>query len=134
MRPQQKPADSARLVAAKPTARARVSNGSQLFLDRVDGRSAAARRWRDLYRGFLTQTGGRNEVMVRTLASLCLQRDVIDARLARGELIDSSELVSVAGAISRLATKLGIVTDEPIEDGTADAIRALRAQREEAHA
>ena len=34
--------------ASKPSARSRVSNGKDLFLGGVDGRSAYARRYRDI--------------------------------------------------------------------------------------
>ena len=124
------PIETQRIAAVKPTARSRVTNGKQLFVADVDGRSRQARRWRDLYRDFHGQTGGRHEVLVRTLASLCLQREEIDSRLARGEPVDTSELVSVAGAISRLSSKIGIISDledESVEDGTAAAIAAARA-------
>jgi hypothetical protein len=128
------PANSVLPAAAKKQARARITNGRQLFLDRLDGRGRLARRYRDLYRGFLSQTDGGNEVMVRTLTSMCLQREQLDSAVARGEPVDAMNLIRVCGAISRLMTKLGLVTEAPIEDGTEQALNALRAQREEAHA
>src|SRR5688572_20054933 len=113
-----KPADNRAPAAAKSTARSRLTNGSALFLERLDGRGRDACRWRDLYGHFLAQTCGKNEPLVRVLTSLCLQRDVIDVRLARGEPVDTADLVRVAGAISRIMSKLGIIADEPVEDGT----------------
>ena len=134
MRPTQtapnSPTDSRVPAAAKPTARARLSNGKQTFLERLDGRSLTARRWRDLYRDFLTQTGGKNEALVRVLTSLCVQRDIIDVRLARGESVDTQDLIRVAGAISRLMTKLGLVEEEPPFDATEQLISAVRGNSE----
>lgn len=126
-----KPATSAIPAAAKPTARSRLSNGRQMFLERLDGRSIAARRWRDLFCQFMAQTGGRNEIMVRTLASLCLQRDLIDMRLAKGEDVDAGELIKLSGEIRRVMGRLGIVEEPPIEDATEQA-RALLRQHFEA--
>ena len=140
MREKTKAADSpapsripaARYAAAKPEARARISNGRQMFLERLDGRSREARRWRDLFCGFMDQTQGRNETLVRALASLCLQRDLIEVRMARGEAVETGDLIRVCGAISRLMTKLDLVAGEPVEDGTPQAIANLRAQFEAA--
>lgn len=126
MSPKTKPADSPSPAAAKPTARARVSNGKQTFLERVDGRSLAARRWRDLFRTFMAETGGRNEPMVRMLASLCLQRDLMDVRLAKGEDVEAGELVKLSGEIRRVMARLGIVEADEEIDGTDAAIAALR--------
>ena len=41
------------------TSRSRVTNGKALFLERVDGRSLTARRYRDLYQAFIADLGGR---------------------------------------------------------------------------
>jgi hypothetical protein len=116
------------MAAVKPTARSRITNGKALFVG-VDGRSRQARRFRDIYRDLLEQTGGRSEALVRSIAGLCVQRELIESRLARGEPVDTAELVSVAGAISRLATKIGIL-DEESEDVTDLAIANNRAVRE----
>ena len=43
---------------AKPEARSRVSNGKDLFLDGVDGRSAIARRYRDILAQLTSDIGG----------------------------------------------------------------------------
>lgn len=125
-----KPASSPAPPAAKPEARSRLTNGRQTFLVPVDGRSVPARRWRDLFRQFMAETGGKNEALVRSLASLCLQRDLIDVRLAKGEPVDTQELIRVCGAISRLMSKLGLVADEPTEDATQEVISMLRANSE----
>ena len=38
--------------------RTRVTNGKALFLDGVDGRTLAARRYRDLFYSFISDLGG----------------------------------------------------------------------------
>lgn len=134
---QNSPADSRVPAAAKKTARSRLTNGSQTFLERLDGRGVLARRWRDLYWDFLAQTGGKNETLVRTLTSLCVQRDAIDVRLARGEPVETADLIRVAGAISRLMTKLGLVADadadnEPLPADAPEWMLGRRAAPEEA--
>ena len=50
----------------------------------VDQRTRAARRWKSLYQGYLAQAP-RHEQLCRTAASLTLEREQLDAALARGE-------------------------------------------------
>ncbi len=40
-------------IMTSKTTRSRVTNGKSLFLERVDGRSLTARRYRDLYQAFI---------------------------------------------------------------------------------
>lgn len=112
------------------TNRSRLTNGSALHLSGVDGRSREARRWRDLYRQYMAETSGRHEQLCRTLASLVLQREVLDAALARGESVSIDDLLRLAGAISRTLARLGLVADtaEPV-DYTNEAIRLMRETR-----
>lgn len=115
----------------KPTARSRVTNGKRLHAGGVDGRSRQARRWRDHFRSYLAQTGGRHPDLCRALASLLVQRELLDARLASGESVDPLELVRVVGAIGRVMAQAGIVADdddarEPY-DATEEAIARLEA-------
>lgn len=119
MRPQEKPADSKSLVERKPTACSRITNGNQLFVG-VDGRTRDARRWRDLFRQFMAETGNRNETLCRSLASMVIMREALDAALAKGEPVDPQDLIRVCGAISRLMTKLNLVEEPPpVHEGPA---------------
>ncbi len=45
-------------IMPSKTTRSRVTNGKALFLERVDGRSLTARRYRDLYQAFIADLGG----------------------------------------------------------------------------
>jgi hypothetical protein len=44
----------------KRNCRSKVSNGSRLFLEQIDGRSAMARRFKDLVHDFTGDLGGRD--------------------------------------------------------------------------
>lgn len=136
MRPVNSPADSPATASLKPEARSRVSNGKTLFLDRVDGRSRAARRFRDLLADFLDKTHGRHADVCRALAAMCVQREGLEAKIARGEAIDTDLLLRLSSEIRRSQERLGLIAatadDEPDEDGTPQAIANLRAQFEAA--
>ena len=79
----------------------------------MDGRTRQARRWRDIFRDHLKQTGGQQEILCRSLASLVVQREFLDAAIARGELVDPLHLVRTCGAIARILIRLGLVAGEP---------------------
>ncbi len=49
-------------IMSSKTTRSRVTNGKALFLERVDGRSLTARRYRDLYQAFMADLGGTETV------------------------------------------------------------------------
>src|SRR5262249_10515960 len=103
-----------RLGAYKPEARSRITNGKALFGAKADGRSRDALGWRDLYRDYLRQTEGRHEVLCRSLASLIVERERLDAALVRGDApIDPLHLVRVCGAIARTLSRLDLVAGEP---------------------
>ena len=113
--------DSTRDVPVKLKGRSAVSNGSTLLIG-VDDRSRSARRFRDLYHGYLEQTGGEHDELCRQAATLVLQRERLDAAVVRGEPVDPSHLVRLAGSINRTLAKLGFVAGEP---------QAERNQREQ---
>ena len=109
-----KPKGRKRSAIAPSTILSRITNGSRL-LDGIDARSKHARRWRDLYRDFLARTGGHHDQGCRQLASLIVAREILDARLARGEDVNSLHLVRLAGAINRTLARLNLAADDNIE-------------------
>lgn len=114
-------------VRCKSKGRSALTNGKTLFVDRTDGRSREARRWRDLYRQFCDQAPGSNEQLCRSLATLIMQRELLDAAAARGDLIDPLHLVRITGAIHRTLAFLDDIQGEP------EAVRKRR-QREDREA
>src|SRR5680860_377605 len=111
----EKPADRDPIAPVSANNRSAVTNGSRLGIG-IDGRTRQARRWRDVYTDLMARTGSHHEQLCRSLASLVLQREQLDASLARGERVDAQDLVRVCGTISRTMTKLGLVADEPVPD------------------
>lgn len=95
--------------------RSRVSNGSTLHFGHVDGRSAAARRWRDLYSDFIKRLGGEDIVtemqrqLCRRAATLAFICEQSEAMLARGEIMEGDEYLRTVGVLHRLLLTLGLV-------------------------
>lgn len=86
--------------------RSRVSNGSAVLAG-VDGRSAAARRFRDICGALTAELGGglgeMELLQVRAAAGLQLHVEELTARMARGEPVSSEELTRAGnGAIRAL--------------------------------
>lgn len=97
-----------------PTNRAKMSNGTKLFIDgkAVDGRTPIARRYRDIYADLVTHVGGEpnpaQDILIRRAATLALLSDLDDAEVAAGRPIDTNAYIGRANALSGLLTKLGM--------------------------
>jgi hypothetical protein len=107
------PAANLALVPHKPTARSRVSNGSDL-LPGIDVRSATARRYRDILAALASDQGGADRMgeartqLCRRFAALAVQAEALEARLASGETIDLQQHALLCSTLTRLASRIGI--------------------------
>lgn len=94
---------------AKSALRSRVTNRSAV-LTGVDGRSAMARRYRDLVDALADQMGGDpgevEMLQIRAAATLHLHVEELTARIARGEAVSSEELTRAANGAMRATTAL----------------------------
>jgi hypothetical protein len=103
---------SAVVSAKKPTARSRTTNGKQLLAG-IDGRSAEARRYRDLCLSFADDLGGAagltesQRALVRQAAALTVQSEKLQGAMLRGEAIDDEQMTRVANSLSRTLARLG---------------------------
>jgi hypothetical protein len=100
------------IAATKPPHRSRVTNGSALFAD-VDGRTAAARRNRDVLDDILTQVGDATAsqlILTRRAAALSVGAEGQEAAIARGEPVNVGELTTAANTTRRLLSDLGITS------------------------
>jgi hypothetical protein len=96
-----------------PTVRSRITNGKDLLAN-VDGRSAAARRYRDLALSLADDLGGAaslteaQSALVRQAAAIIVQSERLQSGVLRGELVDSEQLVRLCNAATRILSRLGI--------------------------
>lgn len=105
------------VTRAKPPAqaRSRVTNGTTLFIvDDIDGRSPAARRFKDIIAGVSSDLGGHDHLsevqrqLVRRFAVLSLQCELTEAALVAGDAVDVDLLSRLSGTMNRLASTLGL--------------------------
>jgi len=94
--------------------RTRVGRGSAP-LPGIDGRSREARRYKELFY-FYRDQAPRNDELARQLAGLILQREQLDAALARGEAVDPFHQVRIASCINRTLARLRALAGGPEAD------------------
>src|SRR5246500_810037 len=93
--------------------RSAVTNHTDL-LPGLDGRSASARRFRDLVTAFVVDMGGLDRCseirlgLLRRLAATTVQAEMLEARMVNGEAIDIAILCTLASTTVRLRQALGL--------------------------
>jgi hypothetical protein len=93
------------------TNRSKVTNGSKL-LTGIDGRSATARRFRDLSADFAREHGGGSALspaelgMVRQAAAITLRAEQLQAAIVRGEPVLADELIRLSSEARRILSGL----------------------------
>jgi hypothetical protein len=97
----------------KRKGRSRVTNHKDL-LPKLDGRSSAARRFRDLVNSYIADMGGADQCsdiklgLLRRLAAVTVQAELIEARMINGEAVDIGTLCTLASTTVRLSQRLGL--------------------------
>ena len=107
------------------TNNAAVTNRSRL-LDGVDGRTATARRFRDICRAYEKELGGISSEVERDLikqaAGLTLRSEQMQAAIIRGEEIDNDQLIRLSSTAKRV---LEVITEKAAKRKAVPAGNAL---------
>jgi hypothetical protein len=127
-----KSADRARIVEASPGSRvrSRLTNHKDL-LPNLDGRSAAARRFRDLVKSLVIDQGGFSKCsevklgLLRRLAAVTVQSELLEAKMVNGEAIDIGTLCMLASTTVRISQRLGL--NRVAKDATPSLATYLRS-------
>jgi hypothetical protein len=110
--------------------RSAVTNQKDL-LPGLDGRSASARRFRDLVNAFVADMGGLDRCseiklgLVRRLAATTVQAEMLEARMVNGEAIDIATLCTLASTTVRISQRLGL--NRVAKDATPSLATYLRS-------
>jgi len=114
-------------------ARSAVSNGTRLHQDgSIDGRTAAARRFRDLTLSLAKEAGGMESLsegqraLVRSAASLMLRLEQQQAAMAKGEVVDPDLLIRLNSEARRALGMLERRAPEPKTPTLADYLAQRR--------
>jgi hypothetical protein len=124
--------DIPKLARRKPEARSRVGNGKTL-LPMVDGRSATARRFKDLVEDIAADLGGQDHLsegqrqLIRRAAMLSAESERMEALAARGEAEFDIDLYGmICDRLGRLFGRLGL--ERKSKDVTPDLRSYLAAK------
>jgi hypothetical protein len=105
---------SAATVARPPRTRSRVSNGSSLFVDAIDGRSREARRFRDVLAEIVSDLGSASDLsegqrqLARRAALLSVECERMEAEAVAGKAIDLDTYGKLCDRIGRAFQRLGL--------------------------
>jgi hypothetical protein len=106
--------DTRRVASRSPTLRSKLSTGSKL-LPMTDGRSATARRFKDLVEDIAADLGGKANLsegqrqLIRRAAMLSAESERMEALAARGEAEFDIDLYGmICDRLGRLFGRLGL--------------------------
>jgi hypothetical protein len=114
----------------KPTGRSKVTNGVTILHGLTDGRTHAARRYRDLVAMVCSDHGGADRMseaqmqLARRFASLAVQLEAMDTRLANDEPVDDEAYARLTSTMVRVISRLGVSRVPPDVTPTLDDILA----------
>ena len=106
------------IVASSRRTRSRVTNGSRAVLF-GDGRSAGARRYRDLIKDFAGELGdpkalpATSQQIVRRLAQVSVELELLEATRASGAAIDPLGFATLINSQRRLLRDFGALKAQP---------------------
>lgn len=104
--------------------RSALTNGAHMLAG-IDGRSAQARRYRDLCMAFADELGGEvamteaERALCRQAAALTVRSEEMQAALVRGDAVDDEQLTRLMNSASRALSTLrhrGKARKPPTED------------------
>jgi hypothetical protein len=111
--PLDRPQIGPQIAPRAPALRARITNHKDL-LPGLDGRTSAARRFRDLVSSYIADMGGLDccsEIklgLLRRLAAVTVQAELLEAKMINGEPVDVSTLCTLASTVVRISQRLGL--------------------------
>jgi hypothetical protein len=102
-------------AGSRATTRSKISNRSRM-LPGVDGRSSAARRFRDICANYEAEFGGNiselERDLIRQAAGLTLRAEQLQGAIVRGEPISNDELVRISSTAKRLLEPIRAKADK----------------------
>jgi hypothetical protein len=112
-------------VADRPPASRSALANRPLRLRNVDGRSAGARRFRDVAQALADDAGGPDRLsepqrlIVRQAAVLSIQIERLQSQIVAGADVDAEQLVRLSNVQARLLASLGTQKGRPAEGASA---------------
>jgi hypothetical protein len=131
--------EAAAIATPSRTNRSAITNGSQL-LRGIDGRSATARRYRDLVQSFVESFGGEgvlnqaDKAMIGTAAAITVEAEGLQTKIVNGEVIDHEQATRLVNAQGRALKALAALGSRKRKAPRVAEYLAAKAAREAAGA
>jgi hypothetical protein len=126
--------DRSHLEKPPSKTRSKLSNGSAVL--NADGRSATARRYRDVLAELISDLGGdpsgAQTAIARRASALCVVCEQAEAEMVAGGVLDLAEFTTAANSLRRLLSDLGL--ERRAKDITPSLASYLEAKRTSDHA
>jgi hypothetical protein len=109
----------------------KVTTGRKVFVESGDGRSAWARRWKDLTLAHVTDLGDPEDLseaqisLCRRAAAIECQLELVEARMSEGQPLDVAQYSRLTGVLCRLFELIGVKRLTKPLDPQAELARAL---------
>jgi hypothetical protein len=117
-----------------PATRARLTNHRDL-LPGLDGRSAEARRFRDLVRAYISDAGGIEQCsevklgLLRRLAAASVLVETFENSIFKGKPVNVSEFCNLASTVVRLSQRAGINrVPKNVTPSVEDYVRSITSE------
>jgi hypothetical protein len=115
--------------------RSRLTNGTGSILPDLDGRTAVARRVKDIVGLILADLGGADRCsetrvqLVRRFATVCVVAETMEGRLASGEDISIADHAVLCSVLVRLSQRIGLSRIPKTVPTLADYLATQNAAR-----
>ena len=106
--------DVSALAKPSKTTRSAIANGSRLHVVEVDGRSAEARRFRDIFAEIVSDLGGSDTLseaqrqLARRATLMSVQAELMEADSLIGKPLDLDAYGALSDRLGRCLNRLGI--------------------------
>jgi hypothetical protein len=119
------------VASRSPRQASRVTTGYSMFVEGGDGRSAWARRWKDLILAHVTDLGGPKGLseaeisLIRRASAMEIELEAMEARKSEGQKIDFGLYSRLTALLCRMLELVGIKRLTAPLDPQAELIKAL---------
>ena len=106
--------DVSALAKPSKTTRSAIANGSRLHVVEVDGRSAEARRFRDIFAEIVSDLGGSDALseaqrqLARRATLMSVQAELMEADSLTGKPLDLDAYGALSDRLGRCFNRLGV--------------------------
>jgi hypothetical protein len=111
----------------------KVTTGRRVFVESGDGRSAWARRWKDLTIAHVNDLGAPDDLseaqisICRRAATMEIKLEALEARMSEGQHVDIDQYSRLTGRLCQLFDLIGTKRSTKPVDPQSELVKAMQA-------